>query len=118
MKFSETDAHKSGTDYYNSQRLLFNKHFAWCLLTKSLTDDPYKDWATIDLAGKYLIYGLQVCAVQQPCSKMILSTHVDISMNESNLIPRDRKKKMEQKFIYVEIFSWGIPLKGFITVDQ
>ena len=65
MKFSETDAHKSGTDYYNSQRLLFNKHFAWCLLTKSLTDDPYKDWATIDLAGKYLIYGLQVCGIQQ-----------------------------------------------------
>ena len=64
MKFKESNAFKSETDYtvYDAQHLIFNKKLAWCLSSKSSlsSTDPYHDWATIDLARKYLIHGMQV----------------------------------------------------------
>ena len=95
MRFSQTDAFKSGEDFYDARRIIFKKNFAWCLLSSqsSITNTPYNDWAKIDLAQKYLIYGIQVAGYLKrstdPLKRMYIAKMFKFRYSLDDKVKRD-----------------------------
>ena len=44
----------------DGEKLLFSKPYAWCIQKALQPITPYPDYATVDLLGDYLVYGLKV----------------------------------------------------------